>query len=227
MSMARNMVSVVIFVLPLIGCAPARDTKATLGEERDAQNFQAKPGMARVYLIHGLAKMMEQPSATYEYTYYKRTGRHSPKWNATGAAAGAGIGVALSLLASSVTTALASDTPPPPDPFDPTDPEFLYPHVNQDVAEEHYIDERDLGRIVYGQYFAVDLPPGDHVFKAFQLWAAGRKPMQASTVELKAGEVVYLYSSVDTSSTYSYARLFRCNDECRPFVTGGQRIIEK
>ena len=187
--------------LALYGCTgggAGTDTQT----DQDGQIFAAKPGLARLYIIHGSAKTTETDSGYAP----------SPRTNLQALAG---------LTGALVKIAIDSDQAPI---IDPTDPDDQYIHLNPRIAEDYSLNGKRLGKIRYGEYFALDLPAGHYAVSAFQVRAAGTEPFDQTVIDLQPGQVAYLYSSMWVSSHAKSTELVVCDAACQPLVLASQRV---
>lgn len=186
-----------LMAILLASCAGGRST--TPEEEKDGLSFSAKPNMARLYLIHGMTKNTE-PHPVLS-------------------------GLFMAGVVGGVVAAIDQNSPIPPGPYDPTDPENRHRHSDEDVREEYYVNDQKIGNIQVGQYIALDLAPGHYAVKAIRVNVSKREVLDNISVDIVVGQVVYLYSSVSVGTFYHDSQIVWCDEKCQQLVISGHRII--
>ena len=189
----------------LASCAGGKQTSSQ-EDELDGRSFSAKPNMARLYIIHGATKNTD-PVDQSVYVM------------------GSPLRVAILAAAATAHTAIEQANPPPPSAYDPTDPENRHPHFDDGVREDYYINNQKVGTIEAKQYMALDLVPGHYTVKAVSVNVSKREVLDNTSVDLAAGQVIYLYSSVSVGASYHDSQLARCDEKCQSLIASDHRII--
>jgi len=204
----RRLSAGILAAATLAGCAGGN----LAGDEadKDGQTFAAKPGMARLYLIHGYLTTgtVTRPSGetipgSATIYYYETADQLSPGGVAlVNTLAG---GPLAGIVAGS---AAAEDATPVEQPNRKRRLWFTY---------KYFLNDKYIGDIGSEQYMALDLAPG--TYKIFFEQPAGTSSV--APVNLNAGETQFFLSN---GARHMGAYWEKCGDDCAPLVRDGHRV---
>lgn len=201
--------ALILACITVAGCAGSGGHLAGPVADQDGQSLAAKPGMGRIYLIHGYLTTGAvtshsgggSPGSTAIYYYdedrLSPTGRGIVNGMIGGPLAGITAG-----------EQAAEDAKPMDAPFKKKRLSFTY---------HYFIDGKYIGDMGAEQYMALDLPPG--AYKVYFEQPMGKSV--TAPVDLKAGETV-LFLANASSAMGAYWE--RCADDCAPLIRDGRRV---
>jgi hypothetical protein len=189
----------------LAACASAGPASraADPAAQIDGKTLEAKPGLGRVYLVHGdIVRTLMQ--ATYA------NGNPSPVY----APSGGGLAGAF---AGAFISGIAQEAMKPSEKPATTD--------NKSTGF-YFMGEQKLGIMGPKQFMALDLPPGEYVF-SYQTSPRGGGTIK-QTVLVEAGNAYYFWSRADFDAVFAPGPLtgiYPCSDDCARRIQDGVRVV--